>query len=101
MESPTPEDAYRRIANGCLRLSCLRNAGALAIEAEDLLRSLLVPLRSLQSVFVRSGVASGGCPRRFRANAVTLHGPRLMLHVIYWAGGTGTGRESFEISAFS
>lgn len=37
-----PEDAYRRIANGCLRLSCLRNAGALAIEAEDLLRSLLV-----------------------------------------------------------
>ena len=37
-----PEDAYRRIANGALRVSCLRNSGALAIESEELLRSLLV-----------------------------------------------------------
>ena len=37
-----PEDAYRRIANGALRMSCLRNSGALAIESEELLRSLLV-----------------------------------------------------------
>lgn len=37
-----PADAYRRISNGALRVSCLRNCGALAIESEDLLRSLLV-----------------------------------------------------------
>jgi len=49
-EAAGPADAYRRISNGALRVSCLRNCGALAIESEDLLRSLLVTRSEVEPI---------------------------------------------------